>query len=57
MNTDTTYCNGHGCCLRGQCKRYDDGQKIKNGSDEGQDYWWMEHCEEETRDGYLPLNE
>ena len=27
-NTDITYCNGKGCILRSQCRRYQDGQRI-----------------------------
>lgn len=51
-NTDITYCDGKGCALRDQCRRYEQGQRIKNSREEGQ-YYWMDHCDVETRDGFL----
>ena len=53
-NTDITYCNGKGCGISGQCRRYVDGQRIKNSREEGQ-YYWMDHCDIETRDGFLNI--
>ena len=53
MNNDMTYCDGNGCTLREQCRRYQYGEEIKNSREEGQHYW-MNHCDEYTRDGYLP---
>ena len=51
-NTDMTYCDGKGCVMSGQCRRYVDGQRIKNSCEEGQ-YYWMDHCDVETREGFL----
>ena len=55
-NRDVTYCNGRGCALRGQCRRYVDGQRIMINAerDEGQ-YYWMESCNEETREGFMAV--
>lgn len=53
-NSDITYCNGVGCMLKNQCKRHQDGQRIKanvNG-DTGQ-YWWMDNCDQKNLDGFL----
>ena len=54
-NADLTYCDGKGCGLREQCLRYVDGQRIKNGREEGQ-YYWMDYCDVETRNGFLNNN-
>ena len=55
-NRDVTYCNGRGSALRGQCRRYVDGQRIMINAerDEGQYYWW-ESCNEETREGFVAV--
>ena len=55
-NRDVTYCNGRGCALRGQCRRYVDGQRIiaNESRDEGQYYWW-DNCNEETREGFVAV--
>ena len=55
-NKDVTYCNGRGCALRGQCRRYVDGQRIMINAerDEGQYYWW-DNCNEETREGFAAV--
>ena len=55
-NRDVTYCNGRGCALRGQCRRYVDGQRIMINAerDEGQYYWW-DNCNEETREGFAAV--
>ena len=50
MNRDVTYCRGKKCNLRQHCVRFKDGERIMN--DDGS-YWWMDHCDEETRDGYI----
>ena len=52
QNTDITYCDGKGCGLREQCRRYVNGQQIKNSREEGQ-YYWMTNCDVETREGFL----
>jgi len=53
-NRDITYCNGKGCGLRERCRRYVDGQRIMTSQQEGQ-YYWMDNCDEEHRDGYVEL--
>lgn len=53
-NRDITYCNGKGCMLKNQCKRYQDGQCIiANHNGDTNQYWWMDNCNEENRDGYI----
>ena len=55
-NKDVTYCNGRGCALRGQCRRYVDGQRIiANESRDENQYWWMDNCNEETREGFMAV--
>lgn len=51
-NKDFTYCNGKWCGLRSQCRRYLDGQRIIASNDDEQ-YYWMDHCDPEIRDGYI----
>lgn len=51
-NTDMTYCDGNCCGLRGQCRRYVEGERIKHSREEGQ-YYWMTNCDVETRNGFL----
>ncbi len=55
-NRDITYCNGKGCGLRERCRRYVDGQRIMTSRQEGQ-YYWMDHCDEEHREGYVELTD
>ena len=57
-NRDVTYCNGKDCALREQCRRYVDGQRIMANAerDEGQ-YYWMDHCNVEIREGYVQTTE
>lgn len=55
-NRDITYCNGKGCGLRERCRRYVDGQRIiANANRDENQYWWMDHCDEEHRDGFMEL--
>ncbi len=57
-NTDITYCNGKGCVLRIHCKRYQDGLRISaNRNGDTNQYWWMDNCNDESRDGYMPTKE
>lgn len=51
QNQDITFCDGNNCLLRSECIRYTEGQSIKNSRDEGQ-FYWMDCCDEETRDGF-----
>jgi hypothetical protein len=55
-NTEITYCNGKGCILRSQCRRFQDGQRIIANveRDTGQ-YIFMDNCDSETREGYLAM--
>ena len=53
-NTDITYCNGKGCILRSQCRRFQDGQRIiANYNGDTNQHRWMDNCDPETREGYL----
>lgn len=53
-NTDITYCNGKGCILRSQCRRFQEGQRIiANYNGDTNQHWWMDNCDPETREGYL----
>lgn len=54
MDGNITYCNGVGCVLRTQCKRYQDGQRIiaNTNGDTGQ-YAWMDNCNPENREMYI----
>lgn len=55
-NRDITYCNGKGCGLRERCRRYVDGQRIiLNANRDENQHWWMDHCDEEHREGYVEL--
>ena len=56
MNRDITYCNGKNCLLKDRCRRYTDGQIILNSREESQ-WYWMDNCDPETRDGYWPMKE
>lgn len=47
-----TYCDGIGCLLRQQCRRYVEGQHVLAARHEGQ-YYWQDHCDPETREMYL----
>lgn len=54
VNRDITYCNGKGCMLRNHCQRYQDGQRIiANHNGDTNQYYWMDNCNEENRDGYI----
>lgn len=53
-NKDFTYCQGKGCALQSQCKRYLVGQRIVNGHEgDINEYWWMDHCDIESREGFV----
>lgn len=53
MNTDITYCNGKGCGLREQFRRYQDGQRIMaNSNGDTDQYYWMDNCNPDDRDGF-----
>lgn len=53
-NTDIIYCNGKGCILRSQCRRFQEGQRIiANYNGDTNQHWWMDNCDPETREGYL----
>jgi len=53
-NKDFTYCNGKGCALKDQCRRYQEGQRIiANVNGDTHQYWWMDNCNEENREGYI----
>lgn len=54
LNSDITYCSGKNCLLCSQCRRYQDGQRIINSHEEGQ-YYWMDNCNEETREAYIEV--
>ena len=56
MNRDITYCNGKNCLLKDRCRRYTDGQSILNSREESQ-WYWMDNCDPEARDGYWPMKE
>lgn len=51
MNNDFTYCLGRSCAIREHCRRYTEGQRLPDG-----DWWWMEHCDIETRQAYISNN-
>jgi hypothetical protein len=56
-NTDIAYCNGKGCILRSQCRRYLNGQRIiVNQNGDANQYRWMDNCDPETREGYFAMN-
>lgn len=48
MNQDFTYCLGKNCTIKEYCVRYKEGKRLPDGN-----WWWMEQCDEETRDGYI----
>lgn len=48
MSNDFAYCKGKQCALREHCVRYLDGLKLSDGN-----WWWMESCNDITRDGYI----
>lgn len=53
-NKDITYCNGKGCVLRNQCRRYQDGQRIMaNRHGDSNQHRWMDNCDPETREGFI----
>jgi len=51
MHTDYLYCDGDGCLLRTTCRRYTEGERIRNSRTEGQ-WYWTSHCDPETRELY-----
>ena len=54
MDGNITYCNGKGCVLRNQCKRYQDGQRIiANINGDTDQYAWMDNCNPENREMYI----
>jgi hypothetical protein len=55
-NTDITYCNGKGCILRSQCRRFQDGQRIVANYNDTNQHRWMDNCDPETREGYFAMN-
>lgn len=57
-NTEITYCNGKGCILRSQCRRYQDGQRIiANQNGDTNQYLWMDNCDPDDRDGFWSADE
>lgn len=50
INKDFTYCNGKGCALKEHCVRHLSGLRVPK---DVSGYWWMECCDEETRNGYI----
>lgn len=65
MNRDITYCNGKNCGLKNGCRRFTDGQIIlsrihrqdEQGDDDDSQYIWMDNCDPEIREGYMPTPE
>lgn len=56
-NTDITYCNGSKCAVRESCFRYTEGVAIRaNVEGDTNQYWWMDHCDESSRDGYWSVS-
>ena len=53
MNRDMTYCKGKNCALAGSCKRFVRGGEIPIREQDL--YWWIDHCDEEMREGYWKL--
>ena len=51
MRGNYLYCDGNGCLLRTTCRRYTEGERIRNSRTEGQ-WYWTEHCDPETRELY-----
>lgn len=51
MHGDYLYCDGDGCLLRTTCRRYTEGERIRNSRTEGQ-WYWTSHCDPETRELY-----
>lgn len=47
------FCTGKDCLLRDGCHRYIDGKELDKRAS---GYSWMEHCEEEERQAYVPRN-
>ncbi len=56
MNRDITYCNGKNCALKTGCRRFTDGQRILNSHEEAQ-WYWMENCDPEMREGFVKNDE
>lgn len=57
MNKDISYCNGDGCLLRNQCKRYVEGQRIKdNHHGDTNQFYWMDSCNIDNRELFLSTN-
>ena len=57
MNKDITYCNGDGCLLRNQCKRYVEGPRIKdNHHGDTHQFYWMDSCNIDNRELFLSTN-
>lgn len=53
-NKDIAYCNGKGCILKSQCRRYQDGQRIiENLDGDANQYIWMDSCNPNNREGFL----
>lgn len=51
MNRDYTYCKGKGCALCMRCRQYTDGRNVPTTGFG----WWLEQCDEETRECYDEL--
>ncbi len=47
-------CEGKTCALKETCKRYQDGSNVDR---QAEGYYWMPHCDVETRLGYMPTGE
>lgn len=54
MTLNDIYCNGKGCLLKDQCKKYVNSKAIYiNKHGDTNQYRWMDNCDPETRDGYI----
>ena len=47
------FCEGVGCALASHCHRYVDGRGIRRDTP---GYSWMHCCNEEERNGYVPMS-
>jgi hypothetical protein len=53
-NTEITYCNGKGCILRSQCRRFQDGQRIiANQNGDTNQHRWMDNCDPDDRELFI----
>ena len=54
MIGNTLFCNGVGCLLKTNCQLYQDGQGVDSHAP---GYSWISCCDEEDRDGYMPMKQ